>query len=772
MLQWRVRHFPPRVEWLLSGLGRQAGRGPAAPSQLWCSRRKCAGHASQFVTEATLRSGTRGNRHHCLNSNQTTSAAAPNFTSMREAGKLSAPLLKPEAAETSTSSSAWDLRQLLFGLHDFRTGVVTYVEAEERLRGMQLLEEWMIQKLFVESGWVRQLQDSAETAPQYRGVVGEQKILRYMLHRFLSDETIWRDDLLSLLELLLGVVDQCTCCPPRRDASQHTAAQPGLMSGDNSVCGDNNDNILGVFPLSIPGSLLMGPEKMNFYSYGLQNILWDFLHLEASSFGGTSALWLAFVASHRNLLSLPSPQRPPFSRYECHPGLLGVEFVEAPHAAQPGKTMQDLSSVAGGAAPHEAEACRLQDDEQAAAASNDSEAGETATTPMTMDDERGKSYLRDRFYMNVIEPGEVSFPVSSTPPGALQASWRGERELLNPVNGEVEDVHLTHLWSIFQALRLEDSIDMYRAVRHGDLEKLQGEVFMDVLARKGLLMLFFARDEVRAVTPPPTTFHRLRRLHQELGALVSWPSTHNYRVPPPPAAPSFDQLALPSQLSFSCFAQLHAPVQRDLYRCATPSASPAQLYDRYRESYLRFAVQPAAHLKEGHNEDAGKPLLGESSAVLGQCKFPAFECLSQLQQMAFQYPFQDAAPYSAPQQSIDGNCTNDEILGNAAIQQYNTTELILPELSEESLPPVRRRGRPRKAAPAEPEALEESTSAAGQREEWAGSEEPAEPESPAETLSPVRRRGRPRKAAPAEPEALGGVHLCRPGSAKSGRVPR
>ncbi|RNF18141.1 uncharacterized protein Tco025E_04644, partial [Trypanosoma conorhini] len=57
-----------------------------------------------------------------------------------------------------------------------------------------------------------------------------------------------------------------------------------------------------------------------------------------------------------------------------------------------------------------------------------------------------------------------------------------------------------------------------------------------------------------------------------------------------------------------------------------------------------------------------------------------------------------------------------------------------PEAPAESLPPVRRRGRPRKAAPAEPEALEESTSAAGQREEWTGSEEPAEPEAPAESF--------------------------------------
>ncbi|RNE99521.1 hypothetical protein TraAM80_08186 [Trypanosoma rangeli] len=735
MQQWRVRRVSFRVDWLLCGVGLMSERRSAASSRLWCAGRQCAGHAlSHFSTEGAASEDTNSIRRHCLNGSQTASAVDVSFSPKRGESKRLAPLLKPEAAETRASSSAWDLQQMLFGIRDFHTRAVTYVEAEERLRGMRLLDECMIQKLFLDSGWVRQLQDSAETAPQYRGVVGEYKILRHMLHGFLSDETMWRDDLLNLLELLLGAAVQSVCPLSHRDASQHTAVQPGLLPGDNSACGNNNDNNMDALPLNLPASLFTGPEKMNFYSYGLQHVLWDFLHVKASSRGSTSALWLAFVASHRNLLSLPSPQRPPFSRYESHSGLLGVEFVEVTDTKQLGKSRENPITLAGEAAPHASEAWKLPNDGQAAA-SGDEEDAET-TTALMVDNELGKPYLRDRFYMNVVEPGEVSFLMSETTPGdvlsrahkehkeergshALAVSWRGERELLNPVNGELEDIHLTHLWGVFQAMTLEDSIDMYRAVYHGDLEKLQEEVFMDVLARTGLLMLFFARDEVRALTPPHMTFRRLSRLYQELTVLVSWASTNDYRPLPPP--PSFDQLTLSAQLSFSCFAQLHAPVQRELYRSATTSMSPAQLYYCYCKSHLRFAVQPTASLQDDNNEDADKTLLGERSVVMGHRKFPTFECLSELQQMAFQYPFQDAVPHSSPQKNIERNLAKDELMDNAATHQSNTTELIPLDVSE-SAPAVRRCGRPRKTAQAEPDVSEESAPA-------------------------VRRCGRPRKTA-------------------------
>ncbi|PWV12122.1 hypothetical protein C3747_54g116 [Trypanosoma cruzi] len=602
---------------------------------------------------------------------------------------------------------------------------------------MRLMDEWMIQKLFLESGWVRQLQENAETAPQHHAVVGEQKILRYMLHRFISDETMWRDDLLALLELLFTSVDQSTCLSFDR-TSCHTELHPCTTSVDNSACGHEDDHNTSEFSVRIPGSLFKEPEKMNFYSYGLQNVLWEFLQEDASSFGDTSALWRVFVVSYRNLLSLPSPQRPPFSRYESHPGILGAEFVGAMRSKQTKSPRENSDEVALGDTPQEPVECDLPNDGQEET-SRDGEEDKV----MMMNDESGNSYLRDRFYMSVIEPGEVSFPAGDARPsgvlcgagnehtperhsGVFPASWRGEREILNPGNGELEDIHLNHLWGIFQKMKLEDSIDMCRAVRHGNLEKLRWEVFMDVLARKGLLLLFFARDEVRALTPPHLTYRRLSRLHQELKVIASWTSTRGHGVPPP-SLPSFEDLTLSSRLSFSCFAQLHAPVQRHLYGFATPSVSPAHLYSRYCESYSHSLVQPNALSQDGKKEDAGKTISCETSTVLEKCQFPRFECLSELQRMAFYYSFHDEVIHSSPQLNVDNSCSTG-VVYNVSINQKYRTELTEPELFDEPPVAVKQRGRPRRTTPTMPVASDEPPVA-------------------------VKQRGRPRRTTPTVPVA-------------------
>ncbi|PWU93698.1 hypothetical protein C4B63_30g138 [Trypanosoma cruzi] len=758
MQQRCVRNVSSRVDWLLRGFGLTSGRGWFASPRLCCQGRLYAGQSSEFAIEAKTLS------HHCNNSNRistVTSSVAPDSSSRRDGSNHSAPALSNEEGKISTLLRAWDLQQVLFGLRDFQTGVVTYVEVEERLRGMRLMDEWMIQKLFLESGWVRQLQENAETAPQHRAVVGEQKILRYMLHRFISDETMWRDDLLALLELLFTSVDQSTCLSFDR-TSCHTESHPCTNSVDNSACGHEDDHNTSEFSVRIPGSLFKEPEKMNFYSYGLQNVLWEFLQGDASSFGDTSALWRVFVVSYRNLLSLPSPQRPPFSRYESHPGILGAEFVGAMRSKQTKSPRENSDEVALGDKPQEPVECDLPNDGQEETSRDDE-----GDKVMMMNDESGNSYLRDRFYMSVIEPGEVSFPAGDSRPsgvlcsagnehtperhsGVFPASWRGEREILNPGNGELEDIHLNHLWGIFQKMKLEDSIDMCRAVRHGNLEKLRWEVFMDVLARKGLLLLFFARDEVRALTPPHLTYRRLSRLHQEMKVIASWTSTRGHGLPPP-SLPSFEDLTLSSRLSFSCFAQLHAPVQRHLYGFATPSVSPAHLYSRYCESYSQSLVQPNAISQDGKKEDAGKKILCETSTVLEKCQFPRFECLSELQRMAFYYSFHDEVAHSSPQLNVDNSCSTG-VVYNVSINQKYRTELTEPELFDEPPVAVKQRGRPRRTTLTVPDAADEPPVAAKQRGRPRRTTLTV-PDASDEPPVAVRQRGRPRRTTLTVPDA-------------------
>ncbi|EAN91502.1 hypothetical protein, conserved [Trypanosoma cruzi] len=758
MQQRCVRHVSSRVDWLLRGFGLTSGRRCFASPRLCCQGRLYASQSSQFAIEAETLS------HHC-NSNRistVTSSVAPDSSSRRDGSNHSAPAQSNEEGKISTLLRAWDLQQVLFGLRDFQTGVVTYVEVEERLRGMRLMDDWMIQKLFLESGWVRQLQENAETAPQHHAVVGEQKILRYMLHRFISDETMWRDDLLALLELLFTSVDQSTCLSFDR-TSCHTASHPCTTSVDNSACGHEDDHNTSEFSVRIPGSLFKEPEKMNFYSYGLQNVLWEFLQEDASSFEDTSALWRVSVASYRNLLSLPSPQRPPFSRYESHPGILGAEFVGAMRSKQTESPRENSDEVALGDTPQEPVECDLPNDGQ----EETSRDGEDDKVMMMMNDESGNSYLRDRFYMSVIEPGEVSFPAGDARPsgvlcsagnehsperhsGVFPASWRGEREILNPGNGELEDIHLNHLWGIFQKMKLEDSIDMCRAVRHGNLEKLRWEVFMDVLARKGLLLLFFARDEVRALTPPHLTYRRLSRLHQELKVIASWTSTRGHCVPPP-SLPSFEDLTLSSRLSFSCFAQLHAPVQRHLYGFATPSVSPAHLYSRYCESYSQSLVQPNALSQDGKKEDAGKTISCETPTALEKRQFPRFECLSELQRMAFYYSFHDEVPHFSPQPNVDNSCSTGAVY-NVGINQKYRTELTEPELSDEPPVAVKQRGRPRRATLTVPDASDEPPVAVKQRG-WLRRTTLTVPDASDEPPVAVKQRGRPRRTMLTVPDA-------------------
>ncbi|KEG14547.1 hypothetical protein DQ04_00411110 [Trypanosoma grayi] len=580
------------------------------------------------------------------------------------------------------AADVWDIKRMLFSLKDQHTGVVSHIDAAERLRSMALLDEWMINKLFHDSGWLRQLQTNGEEAPRYRSVVGEYKILRYLLHRFLSDESMWYDELSELMQCILGW---------RLKAN-----------GGATPDGDEDETI----SLGVPRTLLAGSEKMNFYTNGVQDALWEFLHTKRGSFGGPGALWYAFVASHRNMLSLPSPQRPPFSGYEHHPALSEAEFAEVTRPTRAAGDDEASTKLIRGVTLHWPEEWNPSATEQEVSAVNDAD----ATLPS--DDERRKFYSRDEFYMSLVMPDETALAaVCDAPVGASllphaeqqvnlsHTHQREERGLLNPVNGEIEDFHLTRLWDVFQKMRLEDNIDIYRAVC-GRLESMQAEVFADMMARKGLLLLFFARDEVRALTSPAVTYRRLWCLHTELNVLASWVSSSCCSRQSPP--PSFEMLPLSSRLSFSCFAQEHVPMQRSMYRLDTAAASPAHLYYRYCQLYPHIAVRGGYDPQpDAANRVSEKPP-DAPSVLLDPPAFPRFEWLTELQQLAFQFPFENIA--SSPGQ-IGSNISATVSCSPQNPSHSEVTETSEPNPTDRPSTVVKRRGRARRAVePVEPEA--------------------------------------------------------------------
>ncbi|ORC89689.1 uncharacterized protein TM35_000112230, partial [Trypanosoma theileri] len=617
---------------------------------------------------------------------------------------------KNKSNDNNIATDSWDLNWMLFSLKDNRTGVISCPDAEDRLRGMVLLDAWMIEKMFLKSGWLNQLQKNGESAPQYRSVVGEYKVLRYLLHRFLSDETLWCDELQELLQIILE----------RGMKYQHNAIYSTDSNMVSSYSCKGDDSMVSI---KVPQSLRSGPENMNFYSEGLQRVLWKFLQLRESSLDTPDAVWCAFVATHRNALFLPSPQRPPFDHCEQVPYLSETEFVDVLHEEEEegpivNEALEHTETLMQGVTLNWPSEWKLE---------NDTPNGHTnysvEGTQKVGNEQQRHQYQHDAFYMNLVEPNELDFyddsSVRNTPTDTTSlvsqnvdesqqeeekekekhvSGWHSsrlaERGLLNPVNGELEDLHLTHLWDVFQGNKMEDIIDLYRGVC-GKLETLQEEVFLDSLARKGLLLLFFARDEVRALTPPSVTYQRLRYLHNELNMLVSWyyPYNGSNELKSPH---SFEELSHTSQLSFSCFAHLHTPLQRDMYRISSPATSPAQLYHHYCTLYSQDGEKGKLYTKQDTANEVkitkGDALESHDTVTMG--RFPMFELLSEFQQMAFQYPFGE---------TFHSRVQTEPVLDSTLSQSAESTpknsfkeETLVCDNRESSVVVKKRLGRPKK----------------------------------------------------------------------------
>ncbi|CBZ28475.1 conserved hypothetical protein [Leishmania mexicana MHOM/GT/2001/U1103] len=174
-----------------------------------------------------------------------------------------------------------------------------------------------------------------------------------------------------------------------------------------------------------------------------------------------------------------------------------------------------------------------------------------------------------------------------------------------------EDVQLAALWQRFVRASTGDLIGNLVYVRR-HASSLVHDAVVDIAVQKAFWLLFFARDEVRAVTHPKRTYETLWNLHHQLVALFALP--HGDGSPPSPtprrvargcedaqaARPTFEDLSLHSQVSYACFGCAHVPPRPSSLvteaagvgdkphihsSVSVPYASPTDLYAALAGSY-------------------------------------------------------------------------------------------------------------------------------------------------------------------------------------------
>ncbi|KAG5475015.1 hypothetical protein CUR178_04465 [Leishmania enriettii] len=183
-----------------------------------------------------------------------------------------------------------------------------------------------------------------------------------------------------------------------------------------------------------------------------------------------------------------------------------------------------------------------------------------------------------------------------------------------------EDVQLAALWQRFIGASTGDLIGNLLYVRR-HANTLVHEAVADVAVQKAFWLLFFARDEVRAVTHPKRTYETLWNLHQQLVSIFTLRLSDGQPPSSTPGwvaggcqagqttRPAFEALSLQSQVSYACFGFAHVPPRHcesvELigpgssvtrtpgrgnehsirFEDSEPSASPADLYDAFADSY-------------------------------------------------------------------------------------------------------------------------------------------------------------------------------------------
>ncbi|KAG5474676.1 hypothetical protein LSCM4_03851 [Leishmania orientalis] len=173
-----------------------------------------------------------------------------------------------------------------------------------------------------------------------------------------------------------------------------------------------------------------------------------------------------------------------------------------------------------------------------------------------------------------------------------------------------EDVQLAALWQRFIGASTGDLIGNLLYVRR-HANTLVHEAVADLAVQKAFWLLFFARDEVRAITHPKRTYETLWNLHQQLVSLFALRRSDG---PPPSstpgwvaggcqagqtARPAFEDLSLQSQVSYACFGFAHVPPRHcESVELLRPSSSVTRTPGQGNEPSIRFegselSVSPA-----------------------------------------------------------------------------------------------------------------------------------------------------------------------------------
>ncbi|CAC9502864.1 hypothetical_protein_-_conserved [Leishmania infantum] len=220
-----------------------------------------------------------------------------------------------------------------------------------------------------------------------------------------------------------------------------------------------------------------------------------------------------------------------------------------------------------------------------------------------------------------------------------------------------EDVQLAALWQRFVRASTGDLIGNLVYVRR-HASSLVHDAVVDIAVQKAFWLLFFARDEVRAVTHPKRTYDTLWNLHHQLVALFTLPRGGGSTSSPTlrrvtqgreaaqAARPAFEDLSLQSQVSYACFGCAHVPPRPSLLVTETagvaakphiyssvsmPFASPTDLYAALAESYNGHGVGQLETGAASSTSDDGTQTSGREKAN--------FATLSALQQLSIEFCF-------------------------------------------------------------------------------------------------------------------------------------
>ncbi|KAG5474346.1 hypothetical protein LSCM1_03126 [Leishmania martiniquensis] len=265
-----------------------------------------------------------------------------------------------------------------------------------------------------------------------------------------------------------------------------------------------------------------------------------------------------------------------------------------------------------------------------------------------------------------------SAATSEGPPRQRRSSWRiGAITATSdmPFQWQLrnnEDVQLAALWQRFTRASTGDLIgNLLYVRRHAD--SLVHEALADVAVQTAFWLLFYARDEVRAVTHPKRTYETLWSLHHRLVLLFA---LRRSGASPPSSAPgwaaricadagtahpAFEALSPQSQVSYACFGLAHVPprpfesaelpcpsssLTQTTGRNDAPSvcfmkrepyASPADLYAALAGSYRARGVGDVGAASASALPVANSPVTVSESAN--------FATLSALQRLAIAFCF-------------------------------------------------------------------------------------------------------------------------------------